>query len=93
MFALRAISPGLGASSTASRCDQPSSSMICPRQQLTAAPDLAVVLGADHGLRAPDATHLATAVMAGADRFVANNRKDFPTSIAEISVVHPSDWP
>jgi predicted nucleic acid-binding protein len=52
---------------------------------------LAAVLGAQHGLRAADAVHLATAVAAGADRFITNNRKDFTTSITEIDVVHPDE--
>ncbi len=55
--------------------------------------DLATALGAMYGLRAPDAVHLATAVAAGADRFVTNNRRDFPTSIAEIDVVFPDALP
>jgi predicted nucleic acid-binding protein len=52
---------------------------------------LASVLGAKHGLRAADAVHLATALSAGADRFVTNNQKDFPRTIAEIDVVYPVD--
>lgn len=44
-------------------------------------------------LRAADAVHLATAVVAGADRFLTNNRRDFPSSMAEIDVVHPGDLP
>ncbi|MBD3940121.1 PIN domain-containing protein [Microbacterium sp. NEAU-LLC] len=52
---------------------------------------LALVLAAEHGLRAADAAHLATAVAAGADRFVTNNRKDFPQSISEIEIVYPTD--
>ncbi len=54
---------------------------------------LATVLGAKHGLRAPDATHLATAIAAGADYFLTNNRKDFPKSITEIDVIYPDDLP
>ena len=50
---------------------------------------LAVVLAAQYRLRAADAVHLATAVAAGADRFVTNNRKDFATPITEIDVVYP----
>lgn len=52
---------------------------------------LAVGLGASYGLRAADALHLATAVVAGADRFVTNNAKDFPRSIQEIDIVYPSE--
>lgn len=50
---------------------------------------LALSLGSDYGLRAADAAHLATAVAAGADRFITNNRRDFPQRIAEIDVVYP----
>ena len=48
---------------------------------------LAVVLAAQYRLRAADSVHLATAVVAGADRFITNNRKDFATTITEIDVV------
>jgi predicted nucleic acid-binding protein len=51
--------------------------------------ELAVVLGAAYGLRAADATHLATAVNAGADRFITNNRRDFKRDIDEIDIVYP----
>ncbi|ACZ31483.1 hypothetical protein Xcel_2468 [Xylanimonas cellulosilytica DSM 15894] len=54
---------------------------------------LGLSLAVDHGLRAADALHLATAVKAGADRFLTNNRKDFPKSIVEIDVVYPDDLP
>ena len=54
---------------------------------------LAATLGASYGLRAADAVHLATAVQAGAERFVTNNRSDFPGSIAEIAVTYPVDLP
>ena len=40
--------------------------------------ELAPALGAAYGLRAADAVHLATAVNAGADRFITNNAADFP---------------
>lgn len=51
---------------------------------------LAVRLGAAYGLRMPDATHLATAVHAGADIFITNNRKDFDREkILELTVVYP----
>lgn len=52
---------------------------------------LAVALAVSYGLRAADAAHLATAVASGADRFLTNNRKDFPNTISEIAVVHPED--
>ena len=53
--------------------------------------DLAAVLGAKYNLRAADSIHLATAVTAGADRFVTNNKRDFPQTIAEVDVVYPED--
>lgn len=51
---------------------------------------LAAALGATYGLRAADAVHLATAVAAGAERFITNNTRDFPTTIEEIAVTYPS---
>lgn len=54
---------------------------------------LAAQLGAAYKLRAADAIHLASAVRAGADRFITNNRRDFPKSIAEIDIVYPADLP
>ena len=32
-----------------------------------------------------------TAVVAGADRFVTSNRRDFPASISAIDVTYPED--
>lgn len=55
--------------------------------------DLALALGVQYGLKTVDAVHLATAVQAGADRFITNNRRDFPTSIAEIDVTYPESLP
>lgn len=52
--------------------------------------DAAVTLGAKYGLRAPDAIHLATAVIWGAERFYTHNTKDFGEHITEIDVVVPS---
>ena len=52
--------------------------------------DAATVLGANYGLRAADAIHLATAVVWGADRFHTNNRKDFGPHITEVEVVYPA---
>ena len=52
---------------------------------------LAVALAIAYRLRAADAAHLATAVASGADRFLTNNRRDFPTTIDEIAVVYPED--
>jgi len=34
---------------------------------------------------------LRPAVAAGADRFVTNNRSDFPTGIVEVAVTYPED--
>jgi predicted nucleic acid-binding protein len=50
-------------------------------------------LGAKYALRAPDAIHLATAVDAGADRFITNNRRDFTKSISEIDITYPEELP
>lgn len=62
-----------------------------PADEATA--QLAAALGASYGLRAADAVHLATAVSAGADRFITNNTSDFARTIAEVEVVYPSDLP
>jgi predicted nucleic acid-binding protein len=51
--------------------------------------EAATSLAAAYRLRAADAFHLATAVVAGADRFITNNRRDFGPSITEIKVVYP----
>jgi len=51
--------------------------------------ELATALGASYGLRAVDAVHLATAVGGGADRFLTNNRSDFPPTITEIDITYP----
>jgi len=51
--------------------------------------EVATSLAVSYRLRAADAVHLATAVVAGADRFVTNNRRDFRPSISEIPVVYP----
>jgi hypothetical protein len=50
-------------------------------------------LAATHRLRAADAVHLATAVVAGADRFITNNRRDFPESLTDIDVTYPGTLP
>lgn len=55
--------------------------------------ELAVALGSVHRLRPADAVHLATAVAMGADRFITNNTRDFPTSLDEIQVTYPQDLP
>jgi predicted nucleic acid-binding protein len=54
---------------------------------------LATALGAAHRLRAADAVHLATAVAAGANRFLTNNQADFPQSMGEIDITYPEDLP
>ena len=53
--------------------------------------ELATALAAAYRLRAGDAVHLATAVNAGAHRFITNNSRDFPKSITEIDVTYPAD--
>ncbi|MPV49870.1 PIN domain-containing protein [Pseudactinotalea sp. HY160] len=58
-----------------------------------AAARLALTLSITYRLRAADAVHLASAVAAGADRFLTDNRKDFPRAITEIDVVYPDDLP
>ena len=60
-----------------------------PTDRATA--ELATALGAAHRLHAAEAIHLATAVGAGADRFITNNTDDFPRTIAEIAVTYPTD--
>jgi predicted nucleic acid-binding protein len=53
--------------------------------------ELATALGAAYRLRAADAVHLATAVNAGADRFITNNAADFPKTITEVDITYPLD--
>ena len=55
--------------------------------------ELAAALGAAHRLRATDAVHLATAVAAGADRFITNNSSDFPKTVTEIAITYPDELP
>jgi predicted nucleic acid-binding protein len=55
--------------------------------------EMATALGARYRLRAADAIHLATAVNAGATRFLTNNSRDFPKSIVEIDITYPADLP
>ena len=55
---------------------------------------LAAHLGARYRLRAPDAIHLATAVAAGADRFITDNRRDFDrTRVSEVDITYPEMLP
>ena len=67
----------------------PQGADLLPADRATA--ELATALGASYGLRAAAATHLATAVGAGADRFITNNRSDFSKSISEIAITYPED--
>jgi len=55
--------------------------------------ELATALSTRYRLRAADATHLATAVSLGADRFITNNKRDFPQAITEITITYPADLP
>jgi predicted nucleic acid-binding protein len=55
--------------------------------------ELATALSSRYRLRAADATHLATAVGLGADRFITNNQRDFPTTITEIRITYPAGLP
>jgi predicted nucleic acid-binding protein len=55
--------------------------------------ELATALSSRYRLKAADATHLATAVSLGADRFITNNQRDFPPAITEIHVTYPADLP
>jgi predicted nucleic acid-binding protein len=55
--------------------------------------ELATALCGKHKLRAADATHLATAVGLGADRFITNNRRDFLASISDVAITYPEDLP
>ena len=55
--------------------------------------ELATALSSRYRLRAADATHLATAVSLGADRFITNNQRDFPAGITEIHITYPADLP
>ena len=53
--------------------------------------ELATALCGRYRLKAADATHLATAVGMGADRFITNNHRDFPKTITELRVTYPAD--
>jgi predicted nucleic acid-binding protein len=50
---------------------------------------LAAAMRGKYRLKTPDALHLATAVLWGAERFHTNNRKDFGQPIDEIEIVLP----
>lgn len=62
-----------------------------PADRATA--ELATALGSKYGLRAADATHLATAIGVGADRFITSNRRHFGGAITELQVTYPADLP
>ncbi len=62
-----------------------------PVDQATA--DLATTVAATYRLHCADAVHLATAIAAGADCFITNNRRDFGRPISEVDVVFPEDLP
>ena len=51
--------------------------------------EVATTLASGYRLRAADAVHLATAVVAGANRFITNNRRDFSAAITEIEIAYP----
>jgi predicted nucleic acid-binding protein len=51
----------------------------------------ATALASRYRLKTVDATHLATAVGIGADRFITNNRRDFGAKITEIDVTYPDE--
>lgn len=53
--------------------------------------ELATSLSARYRLKATDATHLATALAVGADRFITNNQRDLPQTITEIDITYPAD--
>ena len=55
--------------------------------------ELATVLGGLYGLRAADAIHLATAVVAGADRFLTDKPSGVPKTVTELRVVYPQELP
>ena len=55
--------------------------------------ELATALSSRYRLRTADATHLATAVSMGADRFITNNKRNFSTGITEIEIIHPEELP
>lgn len=62
-----------------------------PVDRATAA--LATALCSRYRLRAADATHLATGIGLGADRFITNNQRAFTPEITEIRVTYPADLP
>jgi predicted nucleic acid-binding protein len=55
--------------------------------------ELATTLSSKYRLKTADATHLATAVSMGADRFITNNKRHFGPDIEEIDVTYPEALP
>lgn len=55
--------------------------------------EAAAILRGKYRLKTADAVHLATALDAGADRFITNNARDFPKTITEIDITYPTDLP
>jgi predicted nucleic acid-binding protein len=55
--------------------------------------ELATALSSRYQLKAADATHLATAVGMGADRFITNNKRDFGPDIEEVDITYPDALP
>jgi predicted nucleic acid-binding protein len=55
--------------------------------------ELATALCGRYRLRGAGATHLATAVGLGADRFITNNRRDFQRTIRDVAITYPDDLP
>ena len=51
----------------------------------------ATALASRYRLKTADATHLATAVGMGADRFITNNKRDLGAMIKEIDVTYPDE--
>lgn len=55
--------------------------------------ELATALSRRYGLKTADATHLATAISMGADRFITSNKRDFGADITEIDITYPEELP
>jgi predicted nucleic acid-binding protein len=64
---------------------------LCPVDRATA--ERATALASRYRLKTTDATHLATAVGMGADRFITNNKRDFGAQIEEIDIAFPDALP
>lgn len=61
--------------------------LIVVNEQIAA---FAAELRRTYRLKTPHALHLASAIAAGADRFVTGNHRDFTDRIREIDIVHPA---